>query len=82
MDFDFLVFVDVDVDDDFVLLAQVGHLDHLAGSLSESLACIVFLDDDLDAVGDIGRHLAAWLEAQPLNEVFFLAALHAVVVDL
>ena len=61
VDLDFLVLVHVDVDDDLVLFAQVGNLDNFTCSLTESLRSIILLNDEFDAVGDIGRHLATSL---------------------
>ena len=82
MDLDFLVLVNVDIDNHLVLLAQVRNLNDLARRLAEALAGVIFLDEELDAVGDVGGHLAARLETQTLNDVFLLATLHAVVVHL
>ena len=74
--------IDIDIDDHLVLLAQVRHLHNLAGGLAEALVSIVFLDQQFDAVGDIGRHLAARLETQALDDVLLLTALHAIIVHL
>ena len=82
VDLDFLVLINVDVDDDLVLLAQVGHLHDFTRGLAETLVGIVFLYNELDAVGDVGRHLATGLETQALHDLFLLTALHAVVVHL
>ena len=79
---DFLMLVNIDVDDDLVLLAQVRFLDNFASRLAKALVGIVFLNDDLDAVGDIRCHLAAHLEVKALHDVLFLTALHAIVIHL
>ena len=82
MNLDFLVLIHIDIDDDLVLLAQVGHLSDLAGRLAETLVGKVSLDNDLDAVSDVGAHLTTLLEVKTLHEVLLLAALHAVIVHL
>ena len=65
-----------------VLLAQVRHLHNLTGCLSEALVGIIFLNDNLDAVGNIGRHLATGLETQALHDVLLLTTLHAIIIHL
>ncbi len=82
VDLDFLVLVDHDVDNHLVLLAQVLALVDGAHGFLKSLSGKVLLDNLLDAVGDVGSHLAAGSKVHTLGEVFFLAALHAQVVDL
>ena len=78
---DFVVLVHHDVDHHRVLVAQVLALHDSTLGLLKTLVGKVLLDQLLDAVGDVGCHLAALHQTQPLLDFLLLAALHALVGD-
>ena len=80
VDFYFLVFIDHDVDNHFVFLAEVFLLHDLAGCFLEALCCVVFLNDSFDSVSDVRRYLAADEFAEPLFYVLDFAFFHSLVV--
>ena len=82
VDFDLVVAVDVDVDDHLVGMAEVFVLLNLHGSVAEAFLIVVFLDDLLRAVDDVGRDVVALHELEALVEVFYLPFSGAVVVYL
>ncbi len=81
MDFELVVLVDVDVDDDLVGGRKVfGEVDfHL--SVAKALVGVVFLDYLLGAVDDVLCYLVAAVELEGVVEVFLLAFLHTYIID-
>lgn len=82
MDFHLFVFVDVDVHNHLVLLAEVGRLRDVDIHVSETFLLEVGRNDFFCALHDVLRDLVAWIQVQPLLQLLALVFLHAVVVDL
>ena len=79
---DFLVLVDYNVDNHFVLVAQVGCLPYVYFHVVESFLLEVCRYDFFRAVDDVLRNLVAYHQVQTFLNVFPLAFFHSVVVDL
>ena len=82
VDFYLFVFVDVDVHNHLVLLAEVGRLRDVDIHVSEAFLLEVGRNDFFCALHDVLRDLVAWIQVQPLLQLLALVFLHAVVVDL
>ena len=80
-DLDFLLLVNVDIDDHVVLLVDVVALHDVHLGILESFLVEVSLDDKPCAVHHVGRNLVAADDAYLLLQVVALRLLHAVDVD-
>lgn len=81
VDFDFLVFVDVDVHDDFVVSGDVFALHDFNFAVVKSFVFKVFFDVVFRAVDDVCVDLASGLESNHFFAVFSFAFFDAFVVD-
>ena len=81
VDFDFVVLVDVNVDDHFIGVREVIGEVYLHYRVAETLVGVVFLDDAFGAVDDVLRDLVAFHQLESFFEVLLLTFFHPVVVD-
>ena len=82
LNFDFLFLVDVDVDDYLVFVGEVIGLPDVYLGILEALLLEMFLDDGGGTVDNVGGNLVTLHQPQTHLQIFALALLEAVVIDL